>query len=421
MLQSYYGHWFNETVGFVAAARSAGMDMKVYAARDVDSAVARQTDARGVYALTRDMMKRYGVPSRYAREKSDPHCQDLIDFMAWSEAFRQACEEVGQDGIGQDDLLVVPFATINEMHGAALWLETLPAERRPGAVFNFHEPHPTWRIEDNRNGMEGDLVLSRYAGLRLRSALPEHRILVTAPDRRLCVALREGLGLACRRTPMLMHYESEFPDDLPGTDTRLTVSVVGDFRAERGSKLVLEALRDFATQRPETRFFVQVQTEAQASELLESLRRDVPGVQLECQAGSVSRENYLRRLRQSDLILLPYFWRRYAIRGSGVFCEATAFGIPVVAPANTWMADHLEAGRGAGETFSDWTSGAIAAALVRASDRIDELKAQAASGSAAWRDEESVHAYLPAIIGWWESRAQRASATPSPPPRPQSG
>ena len=407
MLASYFGHWFNETVGFVAAARSAGIGIKVFAAREVDAEVARQTGALGVYALTQDIVNRYGVPSRYARGKLDPHCQPLIDFMAWSEACRQACVEIGNAGIGKDDLLLVPFAMIYELHGVAMWLETLPVERRPAVLFNFGEPHPPWRISDDRESVSGDFSLSRYTGRRLLSAVPEQRILLTAADRRLCAAMQNGLGLRCRQAPMMVYYDSELTDGdrhPPAVDRRHTLSIVGVLRAEHGRDLVLDALRAFAIQRPRTRLFVQLQTRDEAARLQDSVLQAAPGVELECQVGPLPRDAYYSRLRQSDLIVLPYSWRRYAMRTSGVFSEAVAYGIPVVAPARTWMADILEAGRGAGVTFSEWTPDAVAAAMVRALDRIDELKAKALPSSAAWRKEESVHAYLERVVEWWKSQ-----------------
>jgi len=407
MLTDYFGHWSNETFGWVAAARSAGIELKVFAARDVNPEIARQTGARGVYAMTKDIAARYGIPSRFT-QTPEPHCQHLIDFMAWSEAFRRACQATEAEGIGKDDLLAVPFASVNEMHGAALWLETLPAARRPALLFNFHEPHPAWRIEADRNRVQGDFSLSRYASRRMRGLVPEHRIIVTAPDRRLCVLMRQALELACHEAPMLMEYAEDAPAvrAAPAEAERgLTLSVMGDFRREKGSEQVLDAMRAFAAVRPDAGFFIQVRTEQEAIAMRDGLRREAPGLRLEVQIGPTPRETYLSQFRRSDLVLLAYRWQRYAIRTSGVFAEATAYGVPVVAPANTWMADQLEAGRGAGETFTEWTPASITAAMIRAAGRIGALKERAAGSAAAWRNAQSIHAYVPAVIDLWQRKS----------------
>jgi glycosyltransferase involved in cell wall biosynthesis len=403
MLASYFGHWFNETVGWVSAARSAGMELKVFAARDLMPEVAEVTGARGVYALTRDIVERFGLPSRYSKTP-DPYCQPMIDFMAWSEAFRQACRAIEEERIDKDDLLAVPFASINELHGVALWLDGVPEWRRPSVLLNFVEPDGTWIIENDRERMRADFSLSRYAARRLRALLPERRIMLTAADVRLCRLWQQALELPFRLAPMMMNYADKppAPGDAPKAEGRLTISMMGDFRREKGSELVTDVIRTFASERPGSQFFVQVRSENEAAALRAGVQGIVTDEQLEIQIGPIPNEAYVGKLLASDLIVLPYVWHRYAIRTSGIFAEAAAYGIPVVAPSNTWMADRLDAGQGAGETFGEWTPAAIAAAMTRAAGRIGQLRQLAASRSAAWRREQSIHAYLPTVMKAWK-------------------
>lgn len=400
MLGSSFGHWDDETVGWLMAAREAGIGLKVFASQSIKPDMAKRLGARGVYALTREIIDRFGVPSRYAKTP-DPHCQHLIDFMSASESFRRACRAIEAEGIGAQDLLAVPFATINHVHGVALWLESVPVARRPVVLFNFVEPHEAWRIQDDRDGIKGDFALSRYAGLRLRSTQPAQRILFTAADPRLCALVREALGISCHLAPVLMHYgQAALPASPapPDADEGLRIGVMGDFRQEKGREHVIAALRSFVQQRPGSRVFVQVRNEEEAASVRSGLLAHDPDLKLKVQVGPMPRQQYMTQLQRSDLIVLPYDWKRYAIRTSGVFAEAAACGVPVVAPANTWMSDQLEVGHGAGEIFTEWSPAAIAAAMVKAYDRIGEFKQRAKSNSETWRQNQSIRAYLARVM-----------------------
>lgn len=89
MLSDYAGHWCNETLGWIAAAREAAVDLQVYASATITPDVARLTGARGVYELTADIVSRIGLPGRFTKTPEE-HSQPLINFMAWSETDRKS-------------------------------------------------------------------------------------------------------------------------------------------------------------------------------------------------------------------------------------------------------------------------------------------------------------------------------------------
>jgi hypothetical protein len=114
--------------------------------------------------------------------------------------------------------------------------------------------------------------------------------------------------------------------------------------------------------------------------------------------GLLRHEAYLRRLRRSDILLLPYHPRRYALRASGMFSEAMGLGLVTVVPAETWMADMLTAGWGAGATFGGFSAAAIVKAVLNASDMLATLLTAAAQKQEAWRRTHSADALLDVIL-----------------------
>ena len=87
-----------------------------------------------------------------------------------------------------------------------------------------------------------------------------------------------------------------------------------------------------------------------------------PGTEASAEPGSRSRavilvpseqstDDYLRTLRQCQIIVLPHAMTEYKAVTSGVFSEGAALGKIMVFPDNTWMADQVAEGRVIGVGF----------------------------------------------------------------------
>ena len=86
------------------------------------------------------------------------------------------------------------------------------------------------------------------------------------------------------------------------------------------------------------------------------------------------------------------------MRASGVFAEALGLGVPVVTAAETWSADRLAEGWGAGEVFDAYNAKAIQEAVSKALPQLSRLKTQAEAGAAAWRQAYSIGAHMDQML-----------------------
>jgi hypothetical protein len=103
-------------------------------------------------------------------------------------------------------------------------------------------------------------------------------------------------------------------------------------------------------------------------------------------------------LRRSDILLLPYDGLAFQQRTSGVFAESVAFGKVAVAPKGTWMAEQIQAGRGAGTLFEDHSAISIATAVGEAVADLGSLRTQAHGLMEVWRREHSVGKFLERMV-----------------------
>ena len=131
---------------------------------------------------------------------------------------------------------------------------------------------------------------------------------------------------------------------------------------------------------------------------------------------------YRELLASGDVVVLPYDARSYAGRSSGVFAEALAAGIPLVAPEGTWMSRRLPSG-----------AGLCYAAVEDAARCIREISANylrfadaARHSSSAWRGEHDARRLVSLLRDRSTERAaerrfSRPSSNQSPPPPNRQG
>ncbi len=112
--------------------------------------------------------------------------------------------------------------------------------------------------------------------------------------------------------------------------------------------------------------------------------------------GVFGPDEYLARLAEADLLLLPYDPDVYHRRGSGVFADAHHVGIPVVAPKECAFA-RPAFDDGWGVAMREYDGKSLGIAVLEALDRLPQLSARAAH--AAGRTRNDLGRVLAATVG----------------------
>jgi len=384
-LRDRRSHFYGEGLGWVAACQKRGVDLRLYVHETAPLDIVQELSARAPFR------HRAGTAS-LARLKGETDSEHAL-LVSW---FAEGCSALEAEGIDAGDGVVVTFASEIEFQGAAEWLARLAPNRRPQIAFVFHrEPTLHLVIREDRAAGTADFSDFTEAMTRLGSVLPPERIGLLATTPHLAVLLSSVARHPCVEAPHPSFYLDE--DVLAAKPEPPThICVPGQLREEKGKDLVAETLLRFAEARPGKRLTVQANSKDDASAMAESLT--------DCKSpfsvyyGEMSHAQYQRHLVAADIVLLPYDWRRYALRGSGVFSEAVGFGIVAVVPDRAWMADNLRAGRGAGTIFAEQSVDSILEALIEASDDHAVLRERARRTMQDWRREHSTAALLEAVL-----------------------
>jgi glycosyltransferase involved in cell wall biosynthesis len=173
--------------------------------------------------------------------------------------------------------------------------------------------------------------------------------------------------------------------ELPSLVGRLTRQAGG-----RRIRAVIQTTRDSADPR------VRVATEE-----LHALARKLPADTLRLLDSPVPMDVYYGWLRSAGIVALPYLSQKYNASTSGIFVEAICFGVPVLAPAHSWMSDIIGEARSShglhiGEVFTSLDE--FPALVERMAAEIARYRTDARRYSSVWRRTHNPEACVRTLL-----------------------
>ena len=165
------------------------------------------------------------------------------------------------------------------------------------------------------------------------------------------------------------------------------VSCIGFANRAKGYRLLPQALQHVLDRHGDVRFMIHGIVKGSDAEADQPLfdRLAELGERVEVRQEVLASDEYLARLAEADLLLLPYAPDVYRRRGSGVFADAHHVGIPVVAPKECAFARPAFEG-GWGVAMKDYDGKSLGIAVLEALDRLEPLSACAAEAAGRVRD-----------------------------------
>ncbi len=114
----------------------------------------------------------------------------------------------------------------------------------------------------------------------------------------------------------------------------LNILFPGKSRVEKGTKLIIKMFH-------EINMDYDVKLSFQYNKKLYEELANKKGLLLNILDNNLSYENYIKSIKNSDVLILPYVHPTYKLRSSGIFIEAIKLNKIIVVNKNTWMSDVL--------------------------------------------------------------------------------
>ncbi len=203
------------------------------------------------------------------------------------------------------------------------------------------------------------------------------------------------------------------PDDIradEGEQDPIRVAFLGAARVEKGYCELPRIIAGFPAKAAGRRLVTMVQGGAgsldprvqRATDELCALAERLPPGAIELLPDEVPLQTYYGWFARASIVAMPYVSAKYNASTSGIFVEALCFGIPVVCPANSWMADVIEEARTekglvigiAAPALEDFPSaiGAVSAELPRYRGAVREFARH-------WRAVHNADACVEVLLG----------------------
>lgn len=231
-----------------------------------------------------------------------------------------------------------------------------------------------------------------------------------------------GIQAYCETPAMADFYRSLVPFEVgvmpgPGLPARArgartasgppVVSCIGFANRAKGYRLLPQAMRHVLDRHGNARFMIHGIVKGSDAEADQPLfdRLAELGERVEIRQEVLTSDEYLARLAETDLLLLPYDPDVYRRRGSGVFADAHHVGIPVVAPKDCAFA-RPAFDDGWGVAMMEYDAKSLGISVLEALDRLGPLSACAAEAAGRMGDDlgrvlgASVEGLASRPVGW---------------------
>jgi hypothetical protein len=373
------GHHLNDSLGLAEAIGKRGIEARFLVNQKAVPEVMQALPASAVFSHT-----------PYDRISRDPLAGPLESFIVQANTFATGLGQAVEAGLGRDDLVLTLTTTQHELYGLAIAFDAMDEAVRPRLLINFGFSNFMVRGSPNLAWNAG---LYRFAMRCLNQVTETDRLILTATGDGMAQAISQLLDHPVRVYPKTSHYPFEDRLGQPPPTARRDpiVAFLGASLEKKGFGL----LPRLVSENDRLNWIIQTSPAESARRTwgdAESFMRESENVEIV--AGDLTPSAYYDLLLRADIVLLPYDAAQMRFQDSGIFAEAVAAEKVLVVPDETWMSDHIAAGRGAGTIFRSHDSECISSALRAAVEQLPSLRARASSLAPEWRKNQSMSAYL---------------------------
>ncbi len=344
----------------------------------------------------------------YAVRHADPVTGRLDDYRVLNDLLQEELAALPRGEFRPSDCVLVPTVTENHLAGYLGWMKGFDAVEAPMFVIHLMFPSGV-AVDANGAASVEDPLRALFYRLADRvgqeSGPPVH---LFASGGQHAAEYSALLG-----RPMAPHPLPIRPEPGTAAPGARALLFAGDARIDKGVGLLPELMPRLAAAHPDWTFCAHVNAAAAwgparaAAEALPAAAAGVPNIALA--AGRLAPAAYLDLLRGAGIALFPYDPVLYRRKSSGVLWEAISLGLPVVVPADTWLA-HEARHWGAGHVaYPAGGAEAIAAAFAEALPGIAALRARSAEAGLRYRAANGAAALIDQVAPLWVRHKAAAS------------
>lgn len=307
----------------------------------LNTLILRKAEAWGceVTILANKALAEGGFGQRLLSPTIYPHPHTIEQLVSWctenAELFRHDLIKQREKILGATHI-IIHTCTPELIPPNALLAGDLIGSRSDIRIYlNFFSGGFFWLNGTDVEGQAQEIFQNTIQALR-----PEYKNVVVSSD---TPSLASKLSEWAQRKVSVSNYPREFPDQTaqqgaPSPDEEATFLYVGKIRREKGTELILDAIKKIASKGSKIRVRFVVPDAGASTYSLAKQYEDFVSLRV---LPHDNEMEYFAEIAQADFILCPYLPYMYRDRGSGVFLDALGIGVPIIATRGTGFIDKL--------------------------------------------------------------------------------
>ncbi len=374
-LRDLQGHHYEYNRAVIREAHRRGLATTLYAHRDVSPALQAELGAIPYFARTiyeQAALPRLCSGGRAARWAEPWLCNRAL-----------ARDLARLPAPGHDTLVFAHTVMHRQAVALAHW------QRATGARMNLLLRYPP------------DPAQRRFSAIdffyrRALAALDSSRAELSTDTERLARAYQQLSGRAVTVLPIPHVPDQPAPPRAATPPYRILQ--IGHTSTQKGCGLLADLAERWSELPVQLRIQVSARPYGDADFLQHRLPRLLTLPAVSAIHGNLESHAYYAEFADCDAVLAVYDPAVYRGGSSGIFAEAVAFGKPVIASPDSWMADEIHAGRAAGIVLDAYSAESLFEGVRRYTKQAQSLAEQARACSAPWRARHAITTFMDLLL-----------------------
>jgi len=403
-LTPHSGHHLDWDLMIAKVARERGEKVVIFAHQSCEA-----TPPQGVEIIPWFRHTCYDIRSRR------PYTGKFDDFRYFNDVIADDLLKLSHERFTALDCVFVP--TLTELHllGYVSWIKTFDKARAP--LFVVHLMFPSGlAVSRHAPTTVVDPQQAAFYGLAFqRAAEPGADIHFFGGGRQIAREFAElsGLPIEAHGVPFCLAKEEGARPERP-----TVLLYAGDAKDNKGFHLVPEVAARLARAYPGWDFLIHANDSTAWGDLraafdaLQEIAAQTPNIRF--MKGRLSREDYDDVMRQADCMVSTYDPVQYARKSSGVLWESISLGLPVLAPADCWIANEAEEWGAGFMTYSPHTAEAICERFAEFAAQFDTLRETSREAAKLYQEFNGPNALFNQFGHLWAARLAAAKLAGQP-------
>ena len=405
-LKDPHGHHMEWDFAIAAEARLRGEDAIIFAHRDCRLPSRDGLEIVPLFSCT-----------TYEVRHDDKITGKFDNFSYLNDVLAHELESIPREKLRAADAVLVPTLNENHLLGYVSWMRTFEPSRAPLFVVYLMFPSGLSVSDEGEPAVCDPFQALFYKLAFRRAAEPGVRIHFFGGGRQLAREYSELIGATIEAHPVPIDVVSRNAQRGQGRPTALLFA--GDAKADKGFGLVPDLADRLCAEFKDWRFLVHANSGPAWGPALQALNRLTTEIasrheNLVVHTDRLSEQDYLQLMDQADCLVSTYDPVVYARKSSGVIWEAISLGIPMLAPAQTWLEKEAKEWGAGYCAYATHSVDDICEKFAQFAPRLADLLEKSAQAAKSFQQHNGVRALINQIGRLWAPRLLAATLTPQP-------